>query len=84
MSDWRRDGDSANDVDFSYPIDFPEESLLFVGSDPTIRESAMHFGFIVECHQPMPAPTSFQEALDLLRPGDDRRAFEEDDPPQRQ
>ena len=55
---------------------------MLLGSDPTARDSVPLFAFVVEPVAPIPAPTSAQEALDLLRPGAVKEAVatEEDEP----
>lgn len=74
------DPDETDDVDRGDLLVFPDESILFLGSDPTARDSVPLFAFIVERHQPIPTPTTSQEALDLLRPAKIRDAFESDGP----
>lgn len=69
--------DQTDDVDLAELLIFPDESLLFIGSDPTARDAIPLLGFSIERHQPIPAPESAQEALDLLKPGDVKRAREE-------
>jgi hypothetical protein len=77
--------DETDDVDLGLLFALPDESLLFVGSDPTAKDTRPLFGFVVEPFAPFPAPTSAQDALDLLRPGAVREAFARDgDEPDRQ
>jgi hypothetical protein len=78
------DADATGDVDLAVLFALPDESLLFVGSDPTAKDTAPLFGFLVEPFAPVPAPTSAQEALDLLRPGAVRDAFDQGTEPDRQ
>lgn len=78
------DADSTGDVNLAALFALPDESLLFVGSDPTAKDTAPLFGFLVEPFAPIPAPTSAQDALDLLRPGQVREAFEDGSEPDRQ
>jgi len=68
--------DGSEDVDFGTLLVFPDESLLFLGSDPTARDSIPLFAFIVERYDPIPAPTTAQEALNLLRPAAIQAAFD--------
>lgn len=80
------DVDETDDVDLAELLVFPDESLLFIGSDPTARDAIPLFGFIVEAFAPIPKPTTAEDALDLLRPEEIRAAFEDDveDEPARQ
>lgn len=78
------DVDATDDVDLATLYALPDESLLFVGSDPTAKDTRPLFAFLVEPFEPVPAPTSAQDALDLLRPGQVREAFESGDEPDRQ
>jgi hypothetical protein len=60
---------------------FPDESLFFVGRDPTATAQTIPlFGFVIERGSPYPTPSTAKEALDLLRPGKVREAFETDGP----
>jgi len=77
--------EDTDDVDLGTLLAFPDDSIMFVGIDPTARDSVPLFAFTVERHQPIPAPSTAKEALDLLRPGAVRDAFEtEDREPDRQ
>lgn len=78
------DVDQTNDVDLADLMVLPDESLMFIGSDPTTRDASPLFGFIIEPTAPIPAPTTAQDALDLLRPEDVRAAFQDEDEPARQ
>lgn len=78
------DVDETDDVDEAVLFALPDESLLFLGADPTAKDTTPLFAFIVEPFAPIPAPTSAQDALDLLRPGQVRDAFQEGDEPDRQ
>lgn len=88
LGDLRRvdelDASATDDVDLAVLFALPDESLLFVGSDPTARDTAPLFGFVVEPVAPIPAPATAQEALDLLRPGQVREAFDAGVEPDRQ
>lgn len=59
---------SSEDVDFGLLLAFPDESLLFVGSDPTAKDAVPWFAFSIEPTEPVPAPDGAQDALDLLKP----------------
>ena len=72
------DTDQTDDIDLGTLLAFPDESLLFVGSDPTARDSIPLFAFIVERFDPVPAPETAQDALDLLKPADVLDAIERD------
>lgn len=78
------DAAQTEDVDLAVLFALPDESLLFVGSDPTAADTSPFFGFIIEPFEPVPAPATAQDALDLLRPGTVRDAFAEGDEPDRQ
>lgn len=58
----------SDDVDFGLLLAFPDESLLFVGSDPTAKDAVPWFAFSIEPTEPVPAPEGAQDALDLLKP----------------
>lgn len=60
--------DDPEDIHFGGLLVFPDESLMFVGSDPTAKDSIPWFSFVIERHEPMPAPETARDALDLLRP----------------
>lgn len=70
------DTTETDDVDLGVLLAYPDESILFIGSDPTARDSIPLFGFVIERHQPIPTPTTAQDALDLLKPDEIRQAFE--------
>lgn len=55
------------DVDFGILLAYPDETLMFVGSDPTAKDSIPWFSFTVDPMEPMPAPESAQDALDMLK-----------------
>lgn len=62
--------DDPDDVHFGILLALPDDSLLFVGSDPTANDAIPWFAFCIERYDPMPAPATAQEALDLLKPPD--------------
>lgn len=78
------DATETDDVDLAVLLALPDESLLFLGSDPTAKDTTPLFAFAVEPTEPVPAPTSAQEALDLLRPAAVRDAFDGGTEPARQ
>jgi len=71
--------DDPDDVDFGFLLALPDESVMFVGSDPTTKDAIPWFTFIVERHEPMPAPETARDALDLLRPPSVQDLVYEDD-----
>lgn len=81
IDDARLFDDIANpvDVDFGFLLVYPDDSLMFVGSDPTAKDAVPWFSFVIERHEPMPAPGSAQGALDLLKPPSVQDALHEDD-----
>lgn len=56
------------DVDHAYLFAFPDETLMFLGSDPTAKDAVPWFTFTVNPAEPIPAPATCNEALDLLKP----------------
>lgn len=56
---------------------FPDDRRLFIGEDPTSKETVTLFGFIVDAHEPIPLPSSVEEAVDLLKPAGVKQALEE-------
>jgi len=71
--------DDPDDVDFGFLLALPDESVMFVGSDPTAKDAIPWFTFIVDRHEPMPAPRTAQDALDMLRPPSVQDLVYEDD-----
>lgn len=67
-----------DDIDFGVLLAFPDESLMFVGSDPTAKDTQPWFAFTIGPTEPIPAPSTAQDALDLLKPPR-VRSFVEDD-----
>lgn len=78
------DTSETDDVDLAALFALPDESVVFVGRDPTTKDASPLFGFVVEPFAPIPEPTTAQEALDLLRPGEVRDAFDDGVEPDRQ
>jgi len=60
----------SKDIDDGLLVAFPDESLLFLGEDPTTKDAMPWYGFTVEPFEPIPAPETAQDALDLLKPPD--------------
>lgn len=60
--------DPSSDIDDGMLVAFPDESLLFLGKDPTAKDAMPWYGFTIEPMEPIPAPESAQDALDLLKP----------------
>jgi len=60
--------DPSKDIDDGMLVAYPDESLMFLGKDPTAKETMGWYAFTIEPMEPMPAPDSAQEALDLLKP----------------
>lgn len=66
------------DTDFGLLLVFPDETLMFVGSDPTAKDSIPWFAYTIERSQPMPAPDTAKDALDRLKTPSVRDAEHED------
>lgn len=56
------------DVEEAYLLVFPDETLMFLGSDPTAKDAVPWFTFTVGPAEPVPAPVTCDQALDLLKP----------------
>lgn len=69
----------TDDVHFGILLAYPDESLMFVGSDPTAKDAVPWFAFTIEPTEPLPAPESARDALDLLKPPEVRDVVAEDD-----
>lgn len=67
------------DIHFGILLAFPDESLMFVGSDPTAKDAIPWFAFTIEPMEPMPTPGTAQEALDLLKPPEVRDVVHDED-----
>jgi hypothetical protein len=59
--------ENPDDTDFGLLLAFPDETLMFVGSDPTAKDSIPWFAYTIERAEPMPAPDTAQDALDRLK-----------------
>lgn len=62
--------DPSPDIDDGLLVAFPDESVLFLGEDPTTYDAMPWYGFTVEPMAPVPRPETASDALDLLRPPD--------------
>lgn len=63
---------------------FPDETRVFVGMDDTAHTRG-DYGFVVQPNDPVPLPTTVEEALNLLKPTGVRAQMDDsDDLPQRQ
>lgn len=58
----------TEDIDDGLLVAYPDESLMFIGKDPTAKDTMGWYAFTVEPMEPMPAPETAQDALDLLKP----------------
>jgi len=58
----------SKDIDDGLLVAYPDESLMFIGLDPTAKDTMGWYAFTIEPMEPMPAPESAQDALDLLKP----------------
>lgn len=69
----------SKDIDLGLLLALPDERLLFVGSDPTAKDSVPWFAFSIDPMEPVPAPESARDALNLLKPPRVRDVIHEDD-----
>jgi hypothetical protein len=60
--------DPSKDIDDGLLVAYPDESLMFIGKDPTAKDAMPWYAFTVEPMEPTPAPQTASEALDLLKP----------------
>lgn len=67
------------EVDFGLLLAYPDESLMFVGSDPTANDAIPWFAFVIEPMAPIPTPKGATDALDLLKPESVKQAVYQDD-----
>ena len=63
--DWLDDPDYGSD--YGLLLVWPDETLMFVGSDPT-ASGAPWFAYTIDPLEPVPAPDTAREALDRLKP----------------
>jgi hypothetical protein len=78
------DTDATDDVDLGVLFVLPDETLCFIGQDPTTDQAPAQFGFTVEPLAPIPAPETAQDSLDLLRPTAVQQLFADGYEPDRQ
>jgi len=64
-ADWLDDPDYGSD--YGLLLVWPDETLMFVGSDPT-ASGAPWFAYTIDPLEPVPAPADAQAALDRLKP----------------
>lgn len=62
----------------------PDATRLFIGEDPTARDSNGLYGYVIEPDDRLPLVRTTQEALDLLKPAQAQAAEMEDATPLRQ
>lgn len=63
--DWLDDPDYGSD--YGLLLVWPDETLMFVGSDPT-ASGPPWFAYTVDPFEPVPAPDTARDALDRLKP----------------
>jgi len=69
----------SKDIDDGMLLAFPDESLLFLGKDPTTTDETFPwYGFTIEPNEPVPAPDTAQDALDLLKPIEVQQVVEDE------
>lgn len=69
----------SEDIDDGMLVAFPDESLMFCGKDPTAKDAMPWYAFTIEPMEPMPAPETAKDALDLLKPPEVQDVIEEND-----
>lgn len=62
---------------------FPSHSRMFIGTDPTATDSGL-FGFVIGPNDPIAAPDTCEQALDLLKPSGVAQASDAGNSPVRQ
>lgn len=60
----------TDDIDEGMLLVYPDESLMFLGSDPTAKDAMPWYAFTIEPSEPIPAPETADDALDLLKPAE--------------
>lgn len=68
----------TEDIDDGMLVAFPDESLMFLGKDPTAKDAMPWYAFTVEPAAPIPAPATAADALDLLKPPEVRDVVAEE------
>ncbi|MFW5900868.1 MAG: hypothetical protein ACOCTH_03770 [Halodesulfurarchaeum sp.] len=74
-ADWLDDDEYG--ANYGLLLVWPDETLMFVGSDPTANGPPW-FAYTVDPLEPVPAPTTAQDALDRLKPPAVRDVIHED------
>jgi len=69
----------SEDIDDGMLVAYPDESLMFLGKDPTAKDAMPWYAFTVEPSEPMPAPETAKDALDLLKPPEVKDVIVEED-----
>jgi len=69
--------DPSKDIDDGLLVAYPDQSLMFIGSDPTAKDQMPWYAFTIEPFEPIPAPESAKDALDLLKPPEVRDTIED-------
>lgn len=67
------------DINFGVLLAYPDQSLMFLGSDPTAKDTVPWFAFTIDPFEPLPTPETAQEALDLLKPPEVKDLIEDED-----
>lgn len=57
----------TDDCEYGALLILQDETRVFVGEDPTAKTHS-NFGFVIRPSDPIPAPSTAEEALDLLKP----------------
>jgi len=73
--DWLDDPDYG--ADYGILLVWPDETLMFVGSDPT-ASGPPWFAYTIDPFEPVPEPETAQDALDRLKPPAVRDVVHED------
>lgn len=68
----------SKDIDDGLLMAYPDESLMFIGCDPTAKDAMPWYAFTIEPMEPVPAPDTAKEALDLLKPPEVQDVIEAD------
>lgn len=69
----------SKDIDDGMLVAWPDESLMFIGKDPTAKDQMPWYAFTVEPMEPVPTPETATDALDLLKPPEVRDVVTETD-----
>jgi len=71
--------DPSKDIDDGLLVAYPDQSLMFLGKDPTAKDAMPWYAFTIEAHEPVPAPETARDALDLLKPPEVKDTIAEED-----